>query len=444
MTKTFYDYWLVLYRRRLLVVLTVATAVAAAWVVSERVPPVYEAVSEFYVTDVVPATSFFGKQGGPVAMELVLPIITRERERSYLGILKSAAIQQRVVEQVPDKSLDRLGKDVTVEARSEHVFRGRARDYDPAIAARVAGAYPKALSDFLRDVAARRLELEIQAKRELLDQTTEAVRRAREKQREFLVSAGTPDVEKEITQRLGRRATLQGELDKAATALESAKRRVAALEGQLRREASAFQSSQAIVGTDTARKLQTAISDLQAELSAARIRYTDKHPTVLGLRSRLAEKQRDLAREVEQLSLSEIKATDSFHEQLRRQLVETTVERATLEAEVTGKARALAEEADRLRALPTSRVAEEAYRAEVARLERMLELLAVSYEDARAQVRTSYEQVVVVRDAEVPDRPKYPIPLLNALIGGVLGLMGGIYLAFFCEYVVEMRARRGP
>ncbi len=446
-TRTPFDHWLVLYRRRLIVLLTVASAVTTAWMVSEQLTPVYEAHTEFYLTETIPNTSFFAKLAAPAGVspsELVIPVITKERERSYLGILKSSAIQLRVVEQVPAKPLGRLSKDVNFQARQDHTLHVRVRDHDPKIAARVAAAYPKSLNSFLQDAAERRLKVEVKAKRDVLDQTFTALQRARENLREFWIAAGTPDVQREIAERMSRRATLEAELGKARVSLESAKSRVAALEDQLRREAAVFGFSQAIVGTDIARKLQGEISDIQSELAAARIRYTERHPALLALRGRLAEKQRDLERQVEQLSTSEIKTVDSFHEQLRRQLVGAIVEYATLDAEVIGKSRALREQSNRLAGLPASRVSDEEYRAKVERLERMLEALAVSHEESRAQLLARHDQVVVVGEAEIPDAPSYPIAWFNATIGGFLGLIGGLYLAFFFDYVVETRARRGP
>ncbi len=154
--RTLLDYWLIVYRHRLIVLLTVLSACLTALVVSLFLPRIYEGVEEFYVSEFPAATAFFTPDGGSGASrEPPLPVILQEREKSFQGILESYTILQRVNKAVPEKSIDDLSKDVDVMATRNHVLRVRVRDRSPVVAARVANAYAAALNDFFMSTSAR-------------------------------------------------------------------------------------------------------------------------------------------------------------------------------------------------------------------------------------------------------------------------------------------------
>lgn len=442
--KTLYDYWLILYRRRAIILLTIASAMATAWIVSQRLTPVYEAVSEFFVPETLPGPGFFSPDGllGAATRQLPLPGLIQEREHSYRGILESRAIQLRVHSEVPDKSLKQLSKDVDIVPTKTHLLRVRVRDLNPTVAASAANAYPRALNEFLTDVSVQRQNQTIEAMKNALGKTQVQLAQARQDLQDFLVRARTADIQKEITDIMTRKATIEAEVERARSALRAVESRILVTEDRLRREGKVFVSSNSASYSDIARRLRQDISDIQAEIAGTRIQYTDKHPRVQNLLKRFEEKKRDLATEMDHLVASEIKTPNSLYEGLRGKIIDLYVEQAALKAEVNAKTQALEDLTRRSGRYPSQRLREDELRAEVNRLQRMVDSLRVSSEEARAQAVSRQDQVVILKEAEPPSEAKFPLPLFNAMIAAALGLIGGMYLAFFYEYITQVRATR--
>ena len=89
--RTFQEFGSFLYRRRAVILITAASASLAALAVSLSLPKVYEATCDFIVTEPAEPPSFFTPDGGngAASREVLLPVITQERERSYQGLLES-------------------------------------------------------------------------------------------------------------------------------------------------------------------------------------------------------------------------------------------------------------------------------------------------------------------------------------------------------------------
>lgn len=439
-TTTFQDFCATLYRRRSVIALTVLCAVGTSTLVSLLLSPVYQATCEIFVAESLPAGPVFSSASG--VQQILLPVVAQDRQKSYKGILESDVIERRVSHEVPEKPLAQLSRDVDIVPTRTYTIRIKVRDKVPEIAARAAEAYPKVLNEFMAELSEQRQQKKVEAMRDELDKTQSLLRAAQKKLEGFLSRAAAPDLRSEVANVMARKAAMETELGRARVQLREVASRSEALEERLGRESMTFVSSESAGESDVARRLRGEISDIQADLEAARIDYTDKHPKVRALLGRLEQKKTDLAREVERVLSSEIKASDSLHETLRRQLVDVYVERAGLEAQISALQRALEELSQAAGRLPTEQLREEALRTDVERLRRMVDALTVSYEDTLTQGFVQQDQIVVIQHATRPNRRIFPLPALNAVVAGLLGLIGGVYLALLLEYVSTARSRR--
>ncbi len=359
--QTLLDYWLIVYRHRYIVLLTVVTAFLTALVGSLFLPRIYEGVEEFYVSESPAATTYFTPDGsGGASREPPLPVILQEREKSFQGILESYTILQRVNKAVPEKPLDDLTKDVDIMATRNHVLRVRVRDRSPVLAARVANAYAAALNNFFMSTSAQRQEQSSTNMVNQISDTKAKLARASANLQNFLARIGTANLDREIQETMRRKA------------------------------------------------------DMQADLEQTQIRLKAIDSRIVSARER----------------------------QLSTKLDDYYVDRAAMRVEAKAKTQAVDELTRRAEQLASQQRQEEDYHAEVDRLQKDLQNLTSSYEEARAQVASREDQVVVVKDAQVPKKPVLPLPAMNALIGAILGVIGGMYLAFFYDYLLRIDVTR--
>lgn len=355
--RTLRDYWDILYRRRIVVVVTVVTAVVSATALSVGLSPVYEATCQFYVAETAVPPDLFSPDDptGALSRQLLLPTVAQERDRAYKGMLESAAVRDLVAAAVPEQSAQHLDSHVDISVSRTHMLRVSVRDGSADVAARTANAYARAMADFLGGTRSRQQEQSSHAMAAQLQKTQAQLEEVNNELVAFLDNAGTADVQKEIQEIIRYKASMEADLRKA------------------RIDHAAMQSRIGSAGD-------------------------------------------------QQLSVTQYR-----------------VDRAALDAEIKAMTEALDGLTRRTSTLAAQQPREEELRSKVSRLSQMFNNLSRRYEETQAQLSIRSDQVVVVQEAVAPAKPKLPAPAFNAVVAAALGLLAGIYFAFFYDYVMAKR-----
>lgn len=419
--------------------LTMAAAAATAYVTSWLIDPVYDARSQFYVVD---AADMGGQSPGAF-----LPSFAEGAIASHIGIIQTDAIRKRVHERVPQKPMRQLETDIDIWPVNRYLLGMRAWDKDPKVAAAVANAYPAALNEFLQSVAAQRARDNLRALQQSRAELETQLRTARKQRERFFGLQHTPSVKDELNRLLDRKSNLEFSIQTAQARLQGIDQRIARAEEQLEREAGASMSSLGALSSSVIQRLMKEVSDVEAELAGARTEFDgkqgDKHPRIKSLMATLAQKQRDLRMENAALQNSEVKTSESFYEQLRREILNHYKDRTATKAEMAENGVALARLIARIDRQQPGLSKEAEITAEGASLERMLDSAVVAIRNIQVQAAGQSDLVEVLSEAKVASEPRVPAPLFNTFVAAVLGLIAGVYLAFACDWLVRARAARG-
>jgi succinoglycan biosynthesis transport protein ExoP len=444
-----------LWRRRTAVALTTGAAVASALLASASAEPLYEAVTEFYVAEPLPAVSAYSSGPAVVAAleSVLMPSLREDRLRTQRGLLESEAIRLRVEEAVADGEIHAWPGAVEVAVTRANMLTVRVVASEPQWAARVANAYPHALESFLRETAEPYELQDLERRRSAFESSRENLAAARSELQRFLERSGVPDINGAIAGSLSRRGNLENEIAAARTALRGVEGRIVAAEARLGSEArGALRQTQAGEGgrveggrsSQTTRQLGEEIAKIQEQLAVARARAEDER-RLQQLGAQLEERRLRLSAQIESIVTRTQRRlqrrADSLEEELRRQIVTAYVERAALEAELAGKTSALELLTQSSDSLPAQRVQTQFLQAELERLQRMTDAAAVAYEEARARDAARSSPLVVVREARTPLPPIFPTPVRSGVLAGALGLLAGIYLAFGLHALEGLQAR---
>lgn len=449
-TKSFDHYWLVLVRMRAVAFSTMVAAAATAYVTSWVIDPRYDAQTQFYVVDAadtggVILSGTAGSVGGQ-SPAMFLPAIAEPVIASYIGILQTDAIRDRVHERVPQKPMRQLVTDIDVWPVKKYLLGMRAWDKDPEVAAAVANAYPAALNEFLQSVAVQRARDNLRAQQQSRAELEMQLRTARKQREKFLDLRHTPSVKDELNKLLDRKSNLESSIETAEARVQGIDQRIARAEEQLEREARVSMSSLGALSSSVIQRLMKEVSDTEAELAGARTEFDgkqgDRHPRIKSLMATLAQKQHDLQTENAALQGSEVKTSLSFYEQLRREILNHYKDRTATKAEIAENRVALARLMARIDQQQPGLSTEAEIAAEVARLERMLDSTVLAIRNVQIQAAVQSDLVVVLSEAKVATKPTVPAPLFNTFVAAVLGLIAGVYLAFAYDWLVRARAAR--
>jgi uncharacterized protein involved in exopolysaccharide biosynthesis len=398
-SKTFFDYWLVIYRNRAIVLLTLASAMATAWLASVVRDPIYEAQTVFFLPNPVTSASssfFAGPELPPRGP--ALPATNREQERTYLAILESEAIRKIVAEEAPGKSMARLKSEADVEITRNHTVEVRVWDRDPDLAARAANAYPVAMQRFLSSLSSDKRERDLGAMRDVLSDAEAELDVARQELLDFLLEQGTPDVGQESLALVQRRQQLEDAVQATQAELDALDQRLPDAEERFRREAAIWGGGEAADEGEVERLIRDGVPPRGAR--------------------------------------------NSYYEELRRDVASLRIERAALQEKLNSQRGALAKLDKRAGLSPRQRLKEEELRTAVGRLQQMVETLTVKAAEERAQAASQDQAVSVLQHAAPPKKPAFPLAIVDTLVAAPLGLLAGIYLAFFYDYIVRVQRPR--
>ena len=427
-----HDKWLSVYRRGAVIAITVGSAVATALLASLFMPNMYQSATEFYMSSDPHAFGLLSTSATPV-------LFGKENEKWMVGITESTAVRERVHRNVPQKSVAELAEDMDVDVTRNHIIRVRVLDRDPQVAAMIANAFPGAIEDFLRSASTVRGTQTSAAYQKALSEVDQEVVEAQMKMQRLLADQGSPGVQADMQKLLERRTALETEMERSRARLEGIEQRINVATGQLNAEA----TLRGAVFSQDQLRLMKDVSDLEADLAAARVefdgKYSERHPKIKSLAVRLQRKQAELEQEIAALKTAEVKPADFFHEQLRREILGLYKDRSAAKAEIISDTQSMSALEQRIGKLPPGMLREQETQAEIARLEKSRDLLRQRQREILTNAAVKTSPVVVVTTATPSPEAKFPRPLFNALIAALLGLIAGIYVAL--AYDFDARAR---
>ncbi len=404
------------------------------WAVVSSMPDVYEASARVYVDTTSQLRQILGEQIVEVNVdaqlayvrEAMLGTVQLERVARETGLALDAGTPAAL-----DELLQRLRERITLSVSGEqsrrgpvvdHVYTLRYRDVDRAMALKVVQAL---LDTLVEDTLGNRRESSASARRFLEQQVDDYA------QRLALAEQRLAEFKREHTDVLpGNSGGYFDRLQSETSALEDVRRELVLAESRRDRMLEQLGGSASAAPTEAGEpipnSIEARIREHEVREEDLLLRYTDRHPDVVGVRETLERlrEQRD-AQRAALSSGSAPAATDPVYQALQIGINEVEVEIAALSVEVAGREQRV----ERLRSLI----------GEVPEVEAQLANLTRDYDVVRAQYQAllkSLETERLTREASETDQvdfnvidppsslaspvaPPRPLLLLGVLFAGL-------------------------
>ncbi len=437
--KTLLDYWIVLYKRKIAIVIIVAISIITTLIISSLVKPVYEAEAVFYVPESSLSLSYMSTDAADtLARDKLIPSYKREAAAPYVGLLKSTKIAEYIHQEYPRKKVKKLLRyDIDFELSSEYMIKIFSRDEDAVLAANVANAYMKYLNLLLQEASLKNSE----RNRDLLSkQLADAERNLQEAKNEIKIfeqKNNIVSIDEEIKNLTGQRMSFQTQLENTKILIaENSKKKKSTIE-QIKKEDSLIEESDFLLTNSSIEYLQKKLSDLAAQIAAASVELEEKHPDMKALRKQYKETSDRLKYEVQSLVSSQIKPGSTFYEQLRQNLINLIVDQDKLQASMKGYMDTIDRINYRLHRLPPIKAEWNKLNDNIERYKKIYEQLDIDLQETEMQEARDIKYVVVVDYAKPPENPSFPIIQLNAVVALLFGLTAGVFYSFFVDYIEE-------
>ncbi|MGE5587645.1 MAG: GumC family protein [Clostridia bacterium] len=428
------EYLRVLARRKWLILTLVVTSALTAYVVSSQMTKIYQATSTIMVrTDNAMGTMpFIEEMVGSSGSDI----------RNHMEFLKSRTIVESALarlgwyERVSPEHVALWQRGLSIQqVQGTDVARLSVESDNPERAA----AFLNALIEVFKEHSQRMNQESARAAKEFIAQqlsiSEEALQRAEDALLQYKKSNLVVEPSTETKAQIDKIAEIEKELAAAQVELGAAVAERREIERSLQSADPTLVTSTTLVNNPLVQQYRIRLSDLETELAGARERYTDNHPTVIGLKAQITDVKAKIGQEVDNVIGSQTRSLNPIYQELRTQLVENEYRVVGLEAKQAALRGMLLEAEAKLAALPDKEV-------DVARLmreqrvdEEIYVMLRSKYEEMRITEAMNVSDVYVIDGATVPETPTKPRKLLNTAIAAFLGLFVAVGVAFLIEYV---------
>jgi len=305
---------------------------------------------------------------------------------------------------------------------------------DPQMSARIANAFAAVFVQQERQLVTRQADGAIHFLQQQLPEAEARMTAAQSALSAYQARSKIVDLPAQTTSLIATQATLDA---KAQTTELEGRQAAASLEtvmAELAATPKTVVGQQNIAANPVSATLATQIATLQSQLTAARAQYTDDYPTVIQLRSQLAEAQRELKGQPSQVLAGTNTIPNPLYQQLAQQAAQLQATVNASQAQMDTLARQQADARPALARLPEQarRITDLQRNAKSA--QDVFDALQRKYQDATISKTTAISDVSITQVADPLSATKTPNLTLNLLLGIVVGLALALAAVFIAEF----------
>jgi uncharacterized protein involved in exopolysaccharide biosynthesis len=441
--KTLLYYYFALYRKRVLIIITVITAVITASIISKTLAPVYEAEALFFIPQLLhrgPSLTSVGEES--LSRFSFIPEASEQLHAPYLGILKSRTIVELVHQEFPDKKMEKIKRDVDFKLSDEFMISVFSRDKDPILAAEIANSFVNNFNVILSNYYISNETRDQEMILEEIEETKKKLDKARRAQNNFQRENNIADLDAETEFYISRKSELQILLKKAEIKINENKSKIAALRQQIEKEASAFSSAGILVNSEKLDSLKTSLATNKQKLERLKVRSESKKNREYYIQNKIRNIEQEMNNEILRILKAQIKAPGTFYGNIRQQLVELLVDEQVIKTSIEAYRKAIEEINKKIAVIPSLLAMSDKLEAEIQRNKKVIEHLEISSKEKKMQAKKNVRMAVVVDEATKPDEPTFPNLNLNIIVAIAVSLIGGIIYAFAIDYTEKTKEQR--
>ncbi|MBT7013073.1 MAG: hypothetical protein HN961_09200, partial [Planctomycetes bacterium] len=323
----------VLYRRRLIVLLTVLGSVAGGYYYGAAFPQRYVAESSVIVPETMPGFSLNSEDqnipNGPV-----LPVSKEEIRSGMMGIMSSGAIHERVAEHMPEISYSYLRKNVIGDIDRVSNFVILAIHENPGVAADIANEFTLAFEELIKEQAEHGPKMSLAALQVELPGAELAVEKNQADLILALAEMDLVDLDSEMQALLSERRRIDSMLHslRLSRLVSEAQRPV--LEELLSKRSEFRTTARQFQLNSSYTQLLSNLGSVATDMAVKRLTYKNDHPEMLALGARIKALEGQAQNSIERMVHSSTsESLDAETLEMLNQLVSMEIADASYQAQ---------------------------------------------------------------------------------------------------------------
>ncbi len=305
---------------------------------------------------------------------------------------------------------------------------------DPETSARIANGFAAVFVERERELVTHQADGAIKFLQAQLPDAEERLTAAQAALSAYEQSVKIVDLPTQTTSLINSQATLDAKQQQAELEGRQAAASLEIVEAELAQTPRTIIGQEQVSANPVAAQLDTQITTLQSQLTAARAQYTDDYPTVISLKSQLAEAQREKATQPKQVLSGTQTVPNPLYQQLSTQAAQLQAQVASAQAQLGTLNRQVSDGKPALERLPEQarRISELQRKAKSA--QDVFDALQSKYQNATLSKTTAISDVSITQPADAASASKTPNLALNLMLGFGVGLVLALVAVFLAEF----------
>jgi succinoglycan biosynthesis transport protein ExoP len=306
---------------------------------------------------------------------------------------------------------------------------------DPANSALIANTFASVFLDHERQLVAHQADSVITFLQKELPGAEARMRAAQDALAAYQVRSGIVDLPTQTANFVNDSAAVETKRQTAELEARQAAAQLDAVDAQLAQTPPTVEGSRTVAANPVSGTLEAQISSLRVQLGAARKQYTDDYPTVISLKSQLAEAERQLKSQPTSVTSGVSTIPNPVYQQLTQQATTLRAQIASAQTQADGLAAVESADRAKLDALPSQahRITELQREAKAA--QDVYEALERKNQDAMISRTTALSDVAVTQPADASVYRTTPNVPFNIALGIVVGLALALTTVFLTQFI---------
>jgi len=430
--------WKSLLRRRKQLVLVFSLFVAAVVAFTVLQP-------RTYMTQVRLIAGQTATQGGPDAAggNTNLPVLNAllaqngaQSSETYAELLHESPIAQQVIADLHlQTTADVLLSRVLIRpVTNTSIISISVKWKDPVVSAKIANDFATVFVERERQLVAHQAESALGFLDKELPDAEQHMRATQNALAAYQAATGIADLTQQTQSDITQLAALDTKQQSVQLESRQAEAEIGALTAELSRTPESIQGQQNVSANPVAAQLQSQIAQTQLDLTAALQQYTDNHPTVIALKHKLSQEQRELQSQPGSVVSGTQTIPNPAYGLLQQQIATARAHLAAAdsqEATIGNQRKAMAPLLDKL-PQQSRRIGDLSREAKAA--EGVYSALQQKYQDAIVSRSTALSPVTITQEASPDVVTVTPNVVFNILVGVFMGIVLSVSSVLIAEF----------
>lgn len=430
------EYMYLLWRKKWIIILLLIVALGASYYLSKQMTKIYNTSTLIMINQESNSNNIFDEQ-------LSLNLSGQDTVESYKYIIRSRRILNKVINKLELKNKeDELIRPSVLEDKINISRRGdtdlieiTVNYSDPVKAQKIANNIVDEFKNEIKEMNRGSLKSASDFVDEQLKSVQNNLTKIEDKILNYKKKNEIINPEEQSKNQLNQLSELETERIGSELTLKQARSNLKEVNSYLEKENEEIISSKTISNNPVITEAKENLASLRVELAGLKEKYTEKHPEVKEVKTKITETEELLSEEVEEIVSTKVESTNPLYKDLINKKIDLETQILSSQIQIDTYDKRIESLNIQLDEIPEKNLELSRLQREAKVTENIYLMLKERQEEINIQTAMKTSDIVVVDTATLNENPIKPNLKLNMAIAFVLAIFIAVFIIFLIEFM---------